>query len=89
MKRCYLAGPMVELAWADASRKPVIICMEAKGNPHDGLHVRGLATYIVNSLDEGIDVARCFFNAPEAMQVFHGLDEDGKDLPPPLFTRNF
>ena len=43
-------GTTVELAW-DASRKPVLVCMEASGNPHDSLHVRGLATYLVEDLD--------------------------------------
>ena len=57
-------GTMTELGWADASRKPVIVCMEANGsNPHDSIHVRGLATYLVQDLDSGIAVARCFFNA--------------------------
>ena len=57
-------GTTVELALADASRKPVIVCMEASGNPHDSIHVRGLATYLVEDLDSGIAVARCFFNVP-------------------------
>lgn len=68
-------GTTVELAWADASRKPVIVCMEASGNPHDSLHVRGLATYIVTSLDKGIAVARCFFNAtPKGIESLMGVD---------------
>jgi hypothetical protein len=57
-------GTTVELAWAYASRKPVIVCMKATGNPHDSLHVRGLATYLVQDLDSAIAVARCFFNSP-------------------------
>ena len=81
-------GTMVELAWADASRKPVIVCIEKHGNPHDSEYVRGLATYVVSSLDEGIAVARCFFNA-RRQRTLHGpplrwtwLDDSTMDLSP-------
>lgn len=74
-------GTMVELAWADACRKPVIVCMEAKGNPHDSLYARGLATYLVQDLDSGISVARCFFNAPsKCIEIFMGLGAEGGDI---------
>ena len=81
-------GTMVELAWADASRKPVIVCIEKDGNPHDSPHVRGLATYIVEDLDSGIAVARCLFNSPAkkpkkvkaSKKLFHGIDEKGLPL---------
>lgn len=60
-------GTMVELGWADLSRKPVILCMEeagtltddeTKNNVHEHLFVQGLVTYRVKSLDEGIACAK-------------------------------
>lgn len=47
-------GTMVEPAWAYANRKPIIVCMEAKGNPHDPIYIRGLAPYLVQYLESGI-----------------------------------
>ena len=78
-------GTMVELAWADAARRPITVCMETKGSPHDSTYVRGLATYLVQDLDSGIAVARCYFNAPVKMpdMVF-----DGEGLVP-LVRRSF
>ena len=51
-------GTTVELGWADIYRKPLVLCMEESGNPHDSIHFRGLATYLVNDLDSGIMCAR-------------------------------
>ena len=61
---------MVKLAWTDASRRPVIVVIEAKGNPHNSIYVRGLATYLVEDLHSGIAVAQCFFNAPPKVEPF-------------------
>ena len=83
-------GTMVELAWADAHRRPIIVCMEAKGNPHDSIYVRGLATYLVQDLESGIAVARSFFNAPSTgIEVFMGLDAPGGEIQTVPMQRNF
>ena len=84
-------GTTVELAWADAQRVPVIVRMEATGNPHDSVHVRGLATYLVNSLDEGIAVARCFFNAPvkQTEMVLHCETDGSLTTRPWIMRRDF
>jgi hypothetical protein len=51
-------GSMVEIGWADAKRIPIIICMEKEGNIHDHSFVKGLATYWVHSVDDGIRLAK-------------------------------
>ena len=51
-------GSMVEIGWADAKRIPIILCMEESGNPHDHGFVKGLATYWVHSVDDGIKLAK-------------------------------
>ena len=55
-------GTMIELAWADAWRKPVVLVMES-GNLHDHAMVRELAGFIVSSLDEGVAVLGALLNA--------------------------
>ena len=51
-------GTTVELGWADAYRKPLILVMEKSGNIHEHLFFDGLCTYRVDNLDAGIDCAR-------------------------------
>ena len=49
-------GTMIELGWADAWRKPIILVMENE-NLHDHAMVRELAGFILPTLDEAIDIA--------------------------------
>lgn len=53
-------GTCIELGWADAWRKPVIIVMEAQ-NVHNHCMVRNIAGYIVNDIDEAIAIAKALF----------------------------
>jgi len=55
-------GTMVEIGWADAYRKPVILIME-QNNPHEHGFVRQLTHYHVTTLDAGLDIAEALFNA--------------------------
>lgn len=50
-------GSMIELGWADANRIPVIICMEKDNIHHHGM-VTSIASWIVPTLEEGIQVVR-------------------------------
>jgi nucleoside 2-deoxyribosyltransferase len=54
-------GSMIELGWADAKRIPVLLCMEP-GNLHEHAMVQALASWIVPTLEEGIQVALDLFN---------------------------
>ena len=49
-------GTMIELGWADAYRKPIVLVME-DGNIHDHAMVRQLCGFTVDTLDEGVAIA--------------------------------
>ncbi|MCX6750020.1 MAG: nucleoside 2-deoxyribosyltransferase [Candidatus Pacearchaeota archaeon] len=52
-------GTMVEYGWLDMKRIPIITVMEKEGNPHDHAFIRELSGYRVETLEEGIYIARC------------------------------
>lgn len=47
-------GTVMEIAWARAFNKPVVLCMEKKGNVHDHAMLNYACGYIVDSLEEAI-----------------------------------
>lgn len=49
-------GTIMEMAWADSKRIPVILAME-DGNIHDHAFVRQVAAFITRDLDEAIRTA--------------------------------
>lgn len=49
-------GTVMEIAWADMLRKPIILVMEA-GNVHTHSMLTEVSGYIVTDLDEALDVA--------------------------------
>ena len=48
-------GTMVEVGWADAFRKPVVLVMEPEGNVHEHGFTRQLTAYHNESLDTAIE----------------------------------
>ena len=54
-------GTMLELGWASSVGKPIILCIEDKGNIHDHCMVREIAGFVVNSVDHGLEIARALF----------------------------
>lgn len=52
-------GTMIEAGWADAARVPLVIVME-KGNIHWHCMLNQIASYIVPTLNDGIDVVKLF-----------------------------
>lgn len=48
-------GTVMEIAWAFAYRKPCIVCMEP-GNIHEHGMLRESASFLVPTLDQGVDV---------------------------------
>ena len=50
-------GTCIEFGWADAARKPIIVVLP-DGNPHDHGMLRFMATAVVKSLDEAIEVIK-------------------------------
>lgn len=51
------AGTAIELGWADIARVPSIVIMEPSGNPHDAHMIRGVAGFVMNTLDAAYDLA--------------------------------
>ena len=51
-------GTMIEYGWADAFRKPIVTVMEKEGNLHDHPIVRELTGFRVETLEEGLYVAK-------------------------------
>lgn len=49
-------GTIMEMAWADARRIPIILAME-NGNVHDHAFVRQVAGFITDNLDTAIGIA--------------------------------
>ncbi len=57
------AGTVMELAWADILRKPVVVAIEAEGNPHDNHPmIHEAIPFRVTSLDEAIDAVATILN---------------------------
>jgi nucleoside 2-deoxyribosyltransferase len=49
-------GTMIELAWADAARVPVVLVIEPTGNIHEHAFVRELSGYRADTLEAGLDL---------------------------------
>lgn len=49
-------GTPIEFGWADILRKPVIMVMEAEGNPFDHGMMRSIAGFRVQTLNEGLAI---------------------------------
>jgi nucleoside 2-deoxyribosyltransferase len=50
-------GTVMEVAWARAFNKPVVLVMEESGNPHDHWMFKFPCGFIVPTIEEGIRVA--------------------------------
>jgi nucleoside 2-deoxyribosyltransferase len=51
-------GTIIELAWADLSRTPSIVVMEPDQNVHEHSMVREMIGFRVETLEEGLNVAK-------------------------------
>jgi hypothetical protein len=49
-------GTVMEIAWADLSRTPIVCAMEAEGNPHEHMMVTEALGFRVTTLDEALNV---------------------------------
>jgi nucleoside 2-deoxyribosyltransferase len=55
-------GTIFEYAWADAFRKPIISVIEKEGNVHDHPMIQEATGFRVETLEEGIHVARALLD---------------------------
>lgn len=53
-------GTMIEIGWAHAYRKPIILVMD-RGNIHDHSMVTEIASFIVPDLESGIKIIQALF----------------------------
>lgn len=51
-------GTMVELGWASWKGLPIIVVMEKEGNPHQHVFVSGAASFLVDNLDDAVEIIR-------------------------------
>ena len=51
-------GTVLEIAWADSHRIPVVLVIEEKQNPHEHAMLTELCAFLVETLDAGIQVCR-------------------------------
>ena len=51
-------GTVMEIAWADLSRIPIVLCMEAEDNPHRHMMVMEAIGYHVENLDDGVALVK-------------------------------
>jgi nucleoside 2-deoxyribosyltransferase len=59
-------GTCIELGWANAFHKPVVLLIEEKGNVHDHALPRGIASYRVSSLEEAVKLIKLIVLADPA-----------------------
>jgi nucleoside 2-deoxyribosyltransferase len=62
IRRQVSIGTMVEIGWADAWRKPMVLVWNKERNPHRHLFLDGLCTYHTDKLEEGIYICRKLLN---------------------------
>ncbi len=51
-------GTVMEVAWADLKRIPIVVCMEDEGNPHDHGMINECTGFRVNSINEGLVITK-------------------------------
>jgi nucleoside 2-deoxyribosyltransferase len=51
-------GTVMEIAWADAHRIPIVCCIESEGNPHEHGMVTEVIGYRVETLDAALHVIK-------------------------------
>lgn len=51
-------GTVMEIAWADSKRIPVILVIEDEGNIHDHAMIRECTGFRVNTLEEAVKIAK-------------------------------
>ena len=62
-------GSVIELGWADAFRKPIILVMEADGNLHQHPIVDRLCGFKAHNLDDGIAIVNSTLSANRAKSL--------------------
>lgn len=59
-------GTVMEIAWADLKRIPIVVAMEPEGNPHEHMMISEAIGYRVPSLDDALHVVRAILGEAQA-----------------------
>lgn len=52
-------GTVLELAWADSKRIPIVLLMESDStNPHEHCMIREICPFVTDNFNEGIEITR-------------------------------
>ena len=64
-------GTVMEIAWADAKRIPIVLVMEKTGNVHEHAMLRDAVGFRVETIDEGVNVLKAlFYNGENVPPLF-------------------
>ena len=55
-------GTVMEMAWADAKRTPIVVAMEAAGNVHEHAMIAEAIGFRVTTLDEALHVVKAILD---------------------------
>lgn len=58
-------GTVMEIAWADALRTPIVCVIEPTGNPHEHVMLNESIGFRVSTLDAGLAVVKTILEYPE------------------------
>lgn len=72
-------GTVMEIAWADIKRIPIIVVMEKEGNPHEHEMIAEAVGYRVETLNEALDIVKLIIDPPTSRvdvvdSNTHGID---------------
>lgn len=65
-------GTVMEIAWADYCRTPIVVAMEPKGNPHEHMMISECIGFRVPTLEEAIDVIKAIADNPPVLRNVGG-----------------
>lgn len=51
-------GTVMEIAWADLKRVPIVVAIEEKGNPHEHMMISEAIGYRVSTLSEALHIVK-------------------------------
>ncbi|MGZ5095552.1 MAG: hypothetical protein ACXWCH_30925, partial [Burkholderiales bacterium] len=55
-------GTVMEIAWADAKRIPIVVAMEPQGNPHEHMMIAEAIGFRVPTLDEALHIVKAIID---------------------------
>lgn len=59
-------GTVMEVAWSDLKRIPIVVAIEASGNPHEHMMLSEAYGYRVTSLDEALHIVKLVLDVKAA-----------------------